>query len=86
MRSYADAGSLPAIGKAPVAWPIGRSLKANVRFEPVDLVAYLACGHLTAPATEIFVVRSHVFAASSIQGPTACAPPMPPKLVWHEKT
>jgi hypothetical protein len=72
------------MGKVPVAWPIGRSLKENVRFEPATLVTYRACGQLTAPWTVGFFVRSQVLPVSSIQAPIACAPPMPPKVVRHE--
>ena len=32
----------------------------NVRFEPATFVVYRACGHLTAPWTESFFVRSQV--------------------------
>ena len=53
---------------------------------PLVLTDHDAPGQLTEPETLIFVAEFHVFAAVSIHGPTACAPPTPPNWVWHEST
>jgi hypothetical protein len=69
----------------PEVWPFGRSFVLITRFVPLRLTDQEALGHVTAPATAILVVESHVFAEVLIQGPMACAPPKPPpNWVWHE--
>lgn len=60
-----------------------------LRFEPSMTSSYWAVGHETLPVTETFRVASQVPAASSIQGPTANAPPpfgLPPSHTNNSPT